>query len=41
MLFRSAQATWELAESDEAPDARARRKRFIDFYWGRKPAHIR
>lgn len=36
-----AQATWELAESDEAPDARTRRKRFIDFYWGRKPAHIR
>ena len=36
-----ARATWELAESDEAPDARTRRKRFIDFYWGRKPAHIR
>ncbi|MCI2242220.1 MGDG synthase family glycosyltransferase [Adlercreutzia faecimuris] len=36
-----ARATWQLAESDEPPDPRTRRKRLFDFYWGRKPAHIR
>ncbi|MCI8469553.1 MAG: UDP-N-acetylglucosamine--LPS N-acetylglucosamine transferase [Eggerthellaceae bacterium] len=36
-----ARATWALATTDEEPDPRLRRKRFADFYWGKKPAHIR
>lgn len=36
-----ARATLKLAESEPSHDARLRKKHFLHFYWGRKPAHVR
>ena len=36
-----AHAAMRLAEKPPAPDDPIRRKHFLHFYWGKKPAHIR
>lgn len=36
-----ARATFELAAAEPSGDAALRRKHFLHFYWGRKPAHTR
>lgn len=36
-----ARATFELAAAEPSRDAALRRKHFLHFYWGRKPAHTR
>ena len=36
-----AQATLDLAAREPSEDAKLRKKHFLHFYWGNKPAHTR